>query len=236
MSAPAQTKIFGIRIGGNPKVIAGVFLAFALGLLWFNTRSDDDSGPPASSAHQTPALAPVATLRPVRVVKSRRSQSNVNDRGTLRLRPIDPTKGDVDPTLRLDLLARLQAVEPASEARNLFEVGPAPLSPAEQKLLSRPPVVPKPIKPLQPIGGSTVAAAEPPFNIPLKYYGFVKNGPNSQSNQGLFLEGDNVLVGSEGEMVGKKYLIVSLTPNNARLEDPQVRKGQTLTLVPAANP
>jgi hypothetical protein len=80
------------------------------------------------------------------------------------------------------------------------------------------------------------APAEPPVNIPLKYYGFVRSGEKNQGNEGLFLDGDNIVVGREGEVVMKRYLVVALTPTSARLEDTQVKKGQTLPVVPAATP
>jgi hypothetical protein len=230
MRAPAQTKIFGFRIGVDPKILAGILIAFAAILFWYNMRSGDDTGPSTSAIHRDTA-APVAPVRPNGAAKLRRGQ-NANDRGTLRLRPIDPTRGDVDPTLRLDLLAKLQNVEAATVGRSLFDMGPAPLTPAQAELLKHPPVVPpKPPAPINPPHGPT---AEQALNIPLKYYGFVKSGAGNQGDQGLFLDGDNVVVGSEGETVMKRYLIVALTPTSARLEDVQLKKGQMLPVIPAA--
>jgi hypothetical protein len=78
--------------------------------------------------------------------------------------------------------------------------------------------------------------AEVVANIPLKYYGFVKAGPNTQSNAGLFLDGDNIVVGTEGELLMRRYLVVTLGPTSARLEDTQIKKGQTLPVIPAATP
>lgn len=234
MSAPAQTKIFGIRISADPKIVAGILIALAVVLVWYNTRSDDEAGPTnAISPHQTAAtVAPVRT--PV-TLRSRRSQ-NLSDRGTLRLRAIDPTRGDVDPTLRLDLLSRVRNAQAAAVGRSLFDLGPPPLTPEETRLLKQPPAVgpkrPVPIiaPPSQPVN------AESALNIPLKYYGFVRSGEKNQSNVGFFLDGDDVVVGSEGELVMKKYLVVELTPNTARIEDTQLKKGQTLTVVPVATP
>ena len=242
MSAPAsQTRIFGIKLGVDPKILAGVLIAFAVVLFWYNSRSDDDT-PPANSGHRAavaelPATAP-SVVRPAasNLTRSRRGQAS-SDRGVLRLRPIDPTRGDVDPTLQLDLLARLQKVELASAGRSLFETGPPPMTPAEKKLLDHPPVVPKP-KPMpmaaSPIGiaGSTAAQV----NIPLKYYGFVKSEARNEANQGLFLDGDDVVLGTEGALVMKRYLVVELKPTSARLEDTQLKKEQTLAVVPAATP
>ena len=238
MSAPVQTKIFGVKLGVDPKIIAGILIALAVILFWYNSKSDEDTTPVSTAArHDTATAAPIPALRPKAVV-ARRAGRNANDADTLRLRPVDPTKGDVDPTLRLDLLARLQTVQPAAAGRSLFEVGPAPLSAADQNLLKNPPLVPKknpaPLLAAQP--PAPLSAAEQPANIPLKYYGFVKSGEKNQGNAGLFLDGDNIIVGSEGEMVMKRYLVVALTPANARLEDTQVKKSQTLAVVPAATP
>jgi hypothetical protein len=237
MAAPAQTRIFGIKIGVDPKILAGGLIALAVLIFWYNSRSDEDVPATLASAHHD-ALNPVTTASPVLRPKSavsRRANRNDADRGTLRLRAIDPTRGDVDPTLRLDLLAKLQTVQPVSGGRSLFEIGPAPLSAADQKLLAHPPVVPKvPPKPLTPVASLT--PGEQPLNIPLKYYGFVRSGEKAEGNAGLFLDGDNIVVGSEGEVVMKRYLVVALTPTTARLEDTQVKKSQTLNVVPAATP
>ena len=231
-AAPAQTKIFGIRIGVDPKILAGILIALALILIWYNTRSDDEAPPPSTAIRHDTADVPAAPVRPSAVARPRRNE-NVNDRG-LRLRPIDPTRGDVDPTLRLDLLARLANVQPAGPTRSLFEVGPPPLTPAQEALLKHPPVVP--VKAPTPPPAPLLSPADQPLNVPLKYYGFVKS-EGTPSNQGLFLDtSDNIVLGREGEMVMKRYLIVALTPTTARLQDPQSKKDQTLLVIPAATP
>lgn len=94
-------------------------------------------------------------------------------------------------------------------------------------------------------GGPGMPANDQMVAIPLKYYGYVKPSqtqpvpkqPNTVSNnRGFFLDGDNVLVASEGEVLKQRYLVVELTPNSARLEDTQLRQGQTLPVVAAAMP
>ncbi len=234
MSATAQTRIFGIRVGADPKIIAGALIALAVFLFWFNSRSGDDgAGPTAAVRHQ--AAVTQAPLHNSLATNPRR-QTNVNDSGALRLRPVDASRGDIDPTLRLDLLARLRSVQAGGGGRSLFESGPAPLTVQEQRLIAHPPVVPKhdpaplPPSPTQPI------ITEPVVNIPLKYYGFVRSGPSTEGPHGLFLDGDNVVVASEGDLVLKRYLVVALSPNFARLEDTQIKKGQSLPVTPAATP
>src|SRR5947209_3856827 len=112
MSAATQTKIFGIRVGIDPKILIGGLVAFAALLFWFNSRSDEGSVAPASTgtrpAETTQTAPPPAPAGASRTTVTRRANNNLaNDRGRLRLRPIDATRGDIDPTLRLDLLSRL---------------------------------------------------------------------------------------------------------------------------------
>jgi hypothetical protein len=78
---------------------------------------------------------------------------------------------------------------------------------------------------------------QPPFNIPLKYYGFVKPSAHAlDGSRGFFMDGDNILVGGEGDVLEKRFLIVALTPNSARLEDTQAKQGQELQVTPEAPP
>ncbi len=230
MSAAAQTKIFGIRVGIDPKILAGGLIALAVGLFWYNLRSEGGSAPPVARPHG--AATPAANLN--RRTAVTRRQVRTNDRGTLRLRPVDPTSGKVDPTLRLDLLARVQAVPAVDNMRNLFEIGPTPQEAAEQmKAIKGPTIVPAP---LPPAVTTNAAAANAALDIPLKYYGFAQPAAKGEQNRGFFLEGDNVLVATEGEVLAQRYLVVELTPDRARLEDTQVKQGQTLALVAEAMP
>ncbi len=223
MSAAAQTKIFGIRVGIDPKILIGALIAFAALLFWYNSRGDEETSAPTVAR---PASATAPITRPHTPV---RRTVNTNDRGTLRLRPIDPTRGDVDPTLRLDLLARLQKLQPAAGGRNLFELGPPPLTPAQKAAIANAPkIVPK--MPPQPVARTTPIV--PTVDIPLKYYGFAKPTDKGQANSGFFLDGDNVIVASEGQLVKQQYLVVELTPTSARLEDVHLKAKQTLPVVP----
>ncbi len=222
MSAATQTRIFGIRIGLDPKILIGVLIAVAAALFWYNSRGDDEANTPAATRPESaPAIAPRPHI-------PARGSVATNGRGTLRVRPIDATRGDVDPTLRLDLLARLHSVEPVTNGRSLFESGPGPQAASLTKVTG-PPIIPKPLPP----GSQTAtASAAPAFTIPLKYYGFVKPTAKGESSRGFFLDGDNVLVASEGELLKQRYLVVALTPTNVRLEDVQLKQGQTLQVVP----
>lgn len=226
MSSATQTKIFGLRVGVDPKVIVIALLAIAGFLFWYNSRDGGD----AAENTATPAPATAASAPAVQTPARQGTASQ--DRGILAFHKIDPTRGDIDPTLRLDLLARLQRIELGAAGRDIFETGPSPAALAAMARTIRGPVVqPKPIvAATRPI----MAPVRPVVNIPLKYYGFVKPSNRTHPNRGFFLDGDNVLVASEGEIVKKRYLVVELTPNIAKVEDIDLKQGQTLPVVPEA--
>lgn len=237
MSAANATKIFGIRVGIDPKFLIGGLIVLAAILFWYNSRSDE--GGTVSPSMRTPSAGTVQTAPPPAATSSsrksvaRRGSISANDRSRLRLRTdIDATRGDIDPTLRLDLLSRLSTVKFEPARRSVFEIGaiaPPPAAAALAAIKNRPiinptPTTPPPITPPGP----------PPVNIPLKYYGFMKPMELGQANRGLFLDGDNVLVASEGQVLKQRYLVVELGPNTAKMEDVQMKQGQTLPVVPAA--
>lgn len=226
MSAAARTKIFGMRIGVDPKILVGGLVAIAALLFWLSSRTSDDSAAPTPGVHTaTPQVAPVHPR-----VAPRRTASTTERTGSLRLRPIDATRGDIDPTLRLEMLLRLQFIKPLDGGRNLFESGAA--ASAAALAAHAPIVMPKPPPPAAIMNANT----PPVVNIPLKYYGFVRAGDPRGNNRGLFLDGDNVLVASEGDLLKQRYLIVELRDATARLEDVQLKQGQTLPVIPVALP
>jgi hypothetical protein len=230
MSSAAQTKIFGMRLGIDPKLLVVALVALAALLFWFNSRGDETrsgSGGSTRIASSAPS-APVAIVKSRGQTERRRSQ----DRNTLRLRAVDPARGDVDPMLRIEFLERLSKVEAPTGLRNLFEIGPAAAN-GEGALPVR--VIPvKSVGPIAPAAPQYPPVTMPTANIPYKYYGFAKPVNSGDANRGFFMEGDNILVAIEGQLIQQRYLVVQLTPKTAKLEDTQLKLGQTLQLVPEA--
>ncbi|MBV8817635.1 MAG: hypothetical protein JO022_04705 [Acidobacteriaceae bacterium] len=231
MSAPSQTKIFGMKVGLDPKILLGGLLLLAALLFWYNSRGSDERArsttPNISAQTGTPVASAGGRARPAR------RQNNSNERGIFRLRQVDGSDGRIDPTLHLGLLSQLRSIAPAAPGRSLFEAGP--VTPTGTAGIPSTVIVPKPIParpiPTQPIPSSQAQAAA---NIPLKYYGFENRALKGAPRRGLFLDNDNVLVASEGELVNHRYLVVELTPSSARMEDTQIKQGQTLPVVPEA--
>ena len=185
----------------------GVVAAF---LLYATTSSPRIRRPP--SLHPRPtAAAPLNDTAPPplpqRGLTARRATGEFRPR--LRSnRPedrVDPTK--IDPTLRLDLLAKVQNVPLEGGSRNLFTFGAAPLPPDTKPLpnpsaklsstesnlptrLHRRPDLRRPRRP-------------PP--IPLKYYGYT-NARGETRKKAFFLNGEDIIVAWEGDTVMSRPL------------------------------
>jgi hypothetical protein len=137
----------------------------------------------------------------------------------------------VDPTLRLDLLAKLQEVELPGTGRNLFQTGPPPVK-AEPLKGPEPKVIPQPVVArVEPPSGPP--PGPPPLNIGLKYYGF-SSAPGNSPKTAFFLDGDDIFMAREGETVKRRYLVVRIGVNSVVMEDTESKRQQTIPLAEEA--
>jgi hypothetical protein len=144
---------------------------------------------------------------------------------------IDPTH--VDPTLRLDLLAKLQEVPAPAGGHNLFLIGPAPAKVElpkipETKVVVKPTMGPRPLPP--PPGPPGPAPPRPPVLINVKYYGWAAPS-GSARKRAFFLDGEDVIVRSEGDTIKGHYRVVRIGPTSVVVEDTNDKLQQTLKKV-----
>ena len=140
----------------------------------------------------------------------------------------DPTT--IDPTLRLDLLAKVQSVMLGGGERNLFQFGaaPPPPKPPEPKIIPKL-GLPAASAAAAAAGGAPVAAAPPPPPpIPLKFYGYSSRGQTDK--RAFFLDGEDIIVASEGQMIKSRYKVIRIGINSVVVEDVQFQHQQTLPL------
>jgi hypothetical protein len=231
-----------LQLGAEPKKVAilvGLLLVAAV-VFFMNSDPGVDTGSasapaaaPVPSASQLPTPAP-ETAGPART-RGRTSAGQFSPslrpkRGEQRP---DPTT--IDPTLRLDLLAKLQTVSVEGTRRSIFDFSqpPAP-KPDPVKVASAKPV-PNPIVPIKPVTPVEQANTPPPKPpappIPLKFYGYVNPaGVQAGPKRAFFMEGEDIFIGQEGELVKKRYRIVRIGVNSAVVEDTQFGSQQTLPL------
>ena len=228
------------RLGAEPKklaVLGGCVLVATY--FYFSNRPSGDSGSSASvsSSRAVPAAEAPAPLQR-KIAKLRRgaqSNASLDFHPTLRFKEGDIDRAKIDPTLRLDLLDRVQNVKIEGVNRSLFDVLAAP--PVEMAKIQEPgKIIPKwePFGPPPPPKPQVVAKApEPPAPpIPLKFYGFINPVKSATDKRAFFLDGDDIIVANEGQLVKSRYKIVRIGVNSADVEDTQFKNNkQTLPLV-----
>lgn len=151
------------------------------------------SSTPGSNAQ---AAAPVATAK---------TPSRLGPRSKKK-----PRVENLDPTLRLDLLALSEQTIYAGNNRNIF------VSQADEV------VIPKPgssgatdVKPVDP--GYQKPTIPPPPPIPLKFYGFASSPGEPKK---IFLkQGEDVFVAGEGEIVNRRYKVIRISPTSVEIQD-----------------
>jgi hypothetical protein len=238
-----------MKFGNDPKKTAtlGVLMVVLVYLLYTNVFSTPDYGPPPSSA-PTPTVKS-GPLPPVSPVAAPPKKAAATDRRSLEFRPrVGPARPEdrpdpmsVDPTLRLELLARLEKVEFSGGLRSLFDFSnvAAPVAPSGvpvPKIIptKKQPAPPKFIGPLPKPPDPVPPPPPPPPKappIPLKFYGYTSAQKNV-SRRAFFLDGDDILVGKEGDTLKQRYKIIRIGLTNVTMEDLQFNQQQTLPIVP----
>jgi hypothetical protein len=232
-----------LNFGAEPKkvaILAGLVLIAAVAL-YVNSTGDS-----------APAPAPRVAARPVSAAVPESPDKSTSARvrgggraavGEFRFRipgsrpadKFDPSA--VDPELRLDLLARVQAVEPVAAGRNLFQFGaaPQPDKPLPPVPANVPRILvnqPQPGRPMGQPGGVTGAMAQgvvPVTPINLKYYGILRYVGDGRK-QAMLLDGDDIIVAEENQTVKQRYRIVRIAQTSIVIEDMQSKSTQTLSL------
>jgi hypothetical protein len=165
-----------------------------------------------SNAGPSPA-APVATA-PARTASAPDGQHAA--------RPV-VTTGTLDPTLHMQAMLVSEAVTYSGAGRNIFSAQSAP-----------PPVpIPQPIAPARlapPIPcPPNCPPPPPPPPIDLKFFG-IETAANG-ARQACLLHNDAVYLASAGDVVMRRYKVLSIEPKSIQVQDLQNNNTQTLPLL-----
>lgn len=227
-----------MNLGAEPKKlkILGGLVSVAVVVYFINSSSTGDSGYKPSTARsgtatgRAPGIAapldlPSAPTRQSRAEREFRP-SPKRKRGEA---PPDPTT--IDPSLRLEVLAKLQQVNVEGTHRSIFDFGQAPPPEPPKTEIAKAPKAPNPLLPKP---EATPAASAPPAApqappVPLKFYGYV-SASNQPNKRAFFVEGEDIHVVREGDMVKNRYKIVRIGVNSVVVEDTQFKSQQTLPL------
>ena len=218
-------------------ILQVVLLATAALLSYYQLHS---SSATPSAAPPTRSLPPARELRATAdeildnrgVSKGRATQqTNTQFKPSIKKsKPGDlPDFDKIDPTLRTDLLAKVQAVEYQNAERNLFQFGAAKPKPTPQQIEAAKKQAAEAAKAAAPPGPppDPPKPTAPPINM--KYFGYV-NRPGDLRKRAFLMDGDDILVAAEGEVIKKRYRVVRVGINSIVMEDMEFHSQQTLPL------
>lgn len=136
-----------------------------------------------------------------------------------RFTPLDVS----DPSLRLDLLDRIQKQEYKGQHRNIFSAEPLPPAPsvlAAQQAAARGPVVPPP---------------PPPVTVPATFYGIVTDLGTGQKRACFSANADDVYIVPVGGTLLNQFRIVTIGNNSVEVEELSSGRRTTLMLAQPTN-
>jgi len=218
-------------------VILGGLVVLLVAVYFINRTPD--SGAPQPQAASPLSNDPVALKRlpsasvtplPAQRQSARRSETAIEDfKPSLKL-PEGADVSRIDPTLKLDLMAKLRDLPLEVGERSVFDFGAPP----------KPKTPPPPVEPIKPVTPPPTTAEAPPAPvtpvkpppppIPLKFYGYV-NASRGGLRQAFFLDGDDIFVAGENDVIRNRYKVVRIGVNSAVVEDTTNKNQQTLPLI-----
>ena len=141
---------------------------------------------------------------------------------------IDPLT--VDPTLHLELLAKVQGVKLDGGQRNLFQfgkaaavlAGPEPIVAHKAEAMGPPPAPP----PAPPPGPPPPPPLTP---MTMKYYGLATKQIDGKRTA-FFLDGEDIILANEGMTVKKRFRVVRINAETVVVEDIQAKREQTMKI------
>ncbi len=230
-----------MTLGADKKSLTrlGIVLAVLAGVVYYQFFQDPET---ASYGQAAAVPAPASAPAAAQPAPTQEKTGKTFRRGE-RFRPkmgrskseAPPDPRTADPTLRTDLLAGVRGVAFEAVERDIFNFGvrkaPPPPSAeetraAQQRLkeqLAKQQKTPKPKKePPQP--------GKPAMpRLTWKYYGLASK-PGTGSRRGFLLDGEEIVIGGEGEVLQKRYKIKRIGLDSIVIEDLQFQQEQTLAL------
>ncbi|MBI5282581.1 MAG: hypothetical protein HY858_12930 [Candidatus Solibacter usitatus] len=232
-----------LKLGAEPGkvVILGALLLLAAYLFYSNVLAGPDIPEQQRTPARPAAKAPAPSIKrdnDARALTAPPREMGSPKSGPREFRPsLKPRKGEeesaavIDPTLRLDLLAKLAEVRMDRADRSLFDFSSNPdaslpkqpepkieVKKPEKRMIGPelpPPPPPPVVKP-------------PPPPIPLKFYG---NALPLRSIKRVFcMQGEEVLTPAEGEVIQRRYKIIRINATSVLVEDLDYKNQQTLPI------
>jgi hypothetical protein len=167
-----------------------------------------------STPDAPPAAAPAVVTGPATPVAKKPVGSAAKSVGT--------TSAQLDPTLRMGPMLVTESLVYSGSGRNIFSMTSAPIA------------IPKPIAPARPNGPAVAVYTPPPGPPPpppidLKFFGTATSADGKR--RAFLLKGEDVFLASDGDIVQRRYKIVTISANSILVEDMANNNRQTLPLI-----
>jgi hypothetical protein len=194
----------------------GAFVLVAVGVLYYQLHDDAPHPPPA---------APVVVSVPVKVVPAAAKKNGIATAvapGGSAAKSLGTTSAQLDPTLRMEAMLVTESLVYSGSGRNIFSASSAPIDIPKPVVSVRPKPGPPPPPPPPP-------GPPPPPPIDLKFFG-TATAPDGK-RRAFLLHGDDVFLASDGDIVQRKYKVVTVLANSIVVEDMTNNNRQTLPLL-----
>jgi hypothetical protein len=170
---------------------------------------------PAGSSDNASRIAPGSTSTTQSDTPSGAAGATAYPHEAIRL----ASSSALDPTLHPELMAQAEETTYSGNGRNIFSpnsAAPTPVNIEKPKSFRPGPPPPPPGPP-------------PPPAIDLKFYGYsaMQGGGNRQI---FLLHGDDIFLAHEGDVVDRRYRVVSIRPFSVEIEDIPYHNTQSLPL------
>jgi hypothetical protein len=208
-----------MKVGTEDKKKLGILAIVGVGALgaafyMYSELSTPDAAPPAA-----PVITTVAA--PVSTAASRRPPSG-NTAGVAAKKQGATSEAELDPTLHMEAMLVTEALVYTGSGRNIFSANSASTVIPKLAANVRTPVPIAPVR-LGPTG------PPPPPPIDLKFFGTETN--EAGGKRAFLLHGEDVFLVSAGEVVQRRYRVISIEARSIVIEDIANNNRQTLPLL-----
>ena len=205
-----------IRLTADQQKKGGLIAAFLLvagTVLYFELRDTSPRPPVVSVAPQVKSV-PSTKAAVIPVPPGNVAGEAAKNLGT--------TSAELDPTLRMEAMLVTESLTYSGSGRNIFSANSAPVDIPKPVASARPKPGPPPPPPPPP-------GPPPPPPIDLKFFG-TATAPDG-TRRAFLLHGEDVFLASGGDIVQRRYKVISIGANSIVVEDMGNNNRQTLPLL-----